>query len=451
MRILFGLPPGGCLSPGQQQRDVIIDTDPGVDDAFALLLAMRSPELNVLAVTVVAGNVPAPWDCPMRCAWSRLAAARKHRWRLGAPAPLTRRAVHAYYAHGTNGLGGVPFPEAKIKPVAEPATELIRRLVRERPGRVSIVTLGPLTNIALVLRADPELARMIPRIVMMGGSLSGGNTTPSAEFNIYFDPEAARVVFQSGIPLVMVGLDVTNKARLHEEHVKAMEAGGNPASEAAGKLGRSWMDRAKAHGPHRRLRHARSAGDGCVHRSVRRHAQEVLRGCRDGGRTHRRRDRGLGTSACAYLRAARRHSPIRSAIDDAPAQRGRSRRGRFAQILPPAASAGLPVIRRSKAPQEFLAETQRTQRKSKKQKSFQTILAVLCVLCVSARNVFKSRFPSLTLRARSYTSFAAATSSTANPSDLKIVTSQSLDAPCHVPAATSPTSATMWLAVNRPS
>jgi inosine-uridine nucleoside N-ribohydrolase len=247
MRILLGLLLIATFA-WAQQRDVIIDTDPGVDDAFALLLAMRSPELNVLAVTVVAGNVPSSVGLPNALRMVEIGGRPQTPVALGAPAPLTRRAVHAYYAHGTNGLGGVPFPEAKIKPVAEPATEIIRRLVRERPGRVSIVTLGPLTNIALALRADPELARMIPRIVMMGGSLSGGNTTPSAEFNIYFDPEAARVVFQSGIPLVMVGLDVTNKARLREEHVKAMEAGGNPASEAAGKLGRSWMDRAKALG-----------------------------------------------------------------------------------------------------------------------------------------------------------------------------------------------------------
>jgi len=247
MRFLFSLFLVSAMA-FSQTREIIIDTDPGVDDAFALLLALRSPELEILAVTVVAGNVPSSVGLPNALRMVEIGGRPQTPVAVGAAQPLTRRAVHAYYAHGSNGLGDVPFPEPSIKPVSENAVELIRRLVREKPGKVSIVTLGPLTNIALALRADPDLARMIPRVVMMGGSLSGGNTTPSAEFNFYFDPEAAHVIFHSGIPLVMVGLDVTQKARLQEEHVRAMENGGTPASEAAGKLGRSWMNRAKAMG-----------------------------------------------------------------------------------------------------------------------------------------------------------------------------------------------------------
>ncbi|MBI3665814.1 MAG: nucleoside hydrolase [Acidobacteria bacterium] len=235
------VPPQAAAEP----RDVIIDTDPGVDDAFALLLALRSPELRIRAVTVVAGNVPAPVGLGNALRMVEIGGRPDIPVALGAIKPLVRRLVLAYYAHGENGLGGLDFPEAKVKLVAEPATELIRRIVRQRPGQVSLITLGPLTNIALALRSDPELARMIPRLVLMGGSLSGGNVTPAAEFNIYVDPEAAHIVFHAGIPLVMVGLDVTRKAVLRDEHARALEAGQDAVSGAAARLARNGIERAQ--------------------------------------------------------------------------------------------------------------------------------------------------------------------------------------------------------------
>jgi inosine-uridine nucleoside N-ribohydrolase len=157
----------------------------------------------------------------------------------GAKAPLVRRLVSAAYAHGENGLGGAVFPEPKTKPVAEPAPEFIRQLVRKYPHEVTLITIGPLTNIATALNGDAELAGMVKSLVMMGGSLSGGNITPAAEFNIYVDPEAARIVFQSGIPITMVGLDVTRKTALTEDYVRQLEAGQNPVSQAAAKIARS--------------------------------------------------------------------------------------------------------------------------------------------------------------------------------------------------------------------
>src|SRR5438309_6181422 len=150
-----------------------------------------------------------------------------------------RRLVSAAYAHGENGLGGAVFPEPKIKQVAEPAAEFIRHIVRKYPNEVTLITIGPLTNVATALNADPELAGMIKSLVMMGGSLSGGNITPAAEFNIYVDPEAARIVFQSGIPITMVGLDVTRKTALTEAHVRQLEAGQNAVSQAAAKIARN--------------------------------------------------------------------------------------------------------------------------------------------------------------------------------------------------------------------
>ena len=218
---------------------VIIDTDPGVDDALALLLAMRSPELKIEAITPVAGNVPLELSLPNALRMVEIAGRTDIPVAVGAKTPLLRRLVTAAYAHGENGLGGAVFPEAKIKPVAEPAAKFISQIVRKYPGEVTLITIGPLTNIATALDMDSELARMVRSLVMMGGSLSGGNITPAAEFNVYVDPEAARIVFQSGIPITMVGLDVTRKTSLTDEHVKMLESGQNPVSQAAAKIARN--------------------------------------------------------------------------------------------------------------------------------------------------------------------------------------------------------------------
>ena len=218
---------------------VIIDTDPGVDDALALLLAMRSPELKIEAITPVAGNVPLELTLPNALRLVEIAGRTDIPVAAGARAPLLRRLVTATYAHGENGLGGAVFPEPTTKPVSESASEYIRHIVRKYPHEVTLITLGPLTNIATALNSDPELAGMVRGLTMMGGSLSGGNITPAAEFNIYVDPEAARIVFQSGIPITMVGLDVTRKTSLTEEHVRVLEAAQNPASQAAAKIGRN--------------------------------------------------------------------------------------------------------------------------------------------------------------------------------------------------------------------
>lgn len=229
-------------SPAAPRR-IILDTDPGIDDAMAILLTLRSPEIKIEAITPVSGNVPLELTLPNALRLVEIAGRTDIPVAAGASVPLVRNLITATYAHGENGLGGVDFPAPKIKPVNESATEIIRRIVRANPGEISIVAIGPLTNVAMALRADPELARMIPAIVLMGGSLSGGNVTPAAEFNFYVDPEAARIVFHSGIPITMVGLDVTRKVQLREEHVAALEAGKNPSSQAAGRIMRSTLER----------------------------------------------------------------------------------------------------------------------------------------------------------------------------------------------------------------
>jgi len=163
----------------------------------------------------------------------------------GARAPLRRRLVISTFAHGSNGLGDVEFPPPKIRPVEETATEIIHRIASGGPGEVSIVAVGPLTNVAAALLAYPSLARQIREIVLMGGSLSGGNMTPAAEFNMYVDPEAASIVFRSGVPVTMVGLDVTRKCTLTEEHVVALEAGSDAVSRTAARINRNALERSK--------------------------------------------------------------------------------------------------------------------------------------------------------------------------------------------------------------
>lgn len=233
--------------PGGSSR-VIIDTDPGVDDAFALLLAMRSPELQIEGITPVAGNVPLELTLSNALRMVEVAGRTNIPVAAGAGAPLMRRLVTATYAHGENGLGGTVFPEPKTKPVAQRAAEFIRDRVRKYPGEITLITLGPLTNIATALTMDGELAHLVRGLVMMGGSLSGGNITPAAEFNVYVDPEAARVVFQSGIAITMVGLDVTRKTTLTDAHVRTLEGEQNPVSQAAARIGRKAINHAREQG-----------------------------------------------------------------------------------------------------------------------------------------------------------------------------------------------------------
>src|SRR6476646_5520402 len=249
------VPPALAYDQGQsgQKMDggpfrVIIDTDPGVDDALALLLAMRSPELKIEGITPVAGNVPLSLTLPNALRMVEIAGRTDIPVAVGAKVPLVRRLVTAAYAHSENGLGGAVFPEPKTRPIAQPAAEFIRDTIRKYPGEVTLIPIGPLTNIAMALNLDAELASMVRGIVLMGGSLSGGNITPAAEFNIYVDPEAARIVFQSGIPITMVGLDVTRRTSLTDEHVRILQASQNPVSQAAAKIARNAIDHNREQG-----------------------------------------------------------------------------------------------------------------------------------------------------------------------------------------------------------
>ena len=196
------------------KHKIIIDTDPGQDDAVAILLALGSPEIEVLGITAVAGNVPLALTEKNARKICELAGRPDVRVFAGASRPMVRPLVTAEQVHGKSGLDGPDLPEPTMELQAQHAVDfLVETLMQEEAGTVTLCPLGPLTNIALALVREPRIASRIQRIVLMGGGFfEGGNTTPAAEFNIYVDPHAADVVFRSGVPIVMMPLDVTHKA-----------------------------------------------------------------------------------------------------------------------------------------------------------------------------------------------------------------------------------------------
>jgi len=202
---------GAGMTAASEARKVIIDTDPGADDALAILLALNSPELEVKALTVVAGNVVVEQGLANALRLVSLAGRCDVRVAKGASHPLVQKLVTAEFFHGANGLGNVelPAPACQTYPIFAP--DLIIEIVHQFPHQITLVPVGPLTNIALALRKDPSIVPLVKEIVLMGGAISGGNVTAAAEANIHNDPEAARAVFEAGWPLTMVGLNVTEK------------------------------------------------------------------------------------------------------------------------------------------------------------------------------------------------------------------------------------------------
>jgi purine nucleosidase len=205
-------------------RPIIIDCDPGHDDALAILLALASPdELEVLAITAVAGNVPLALTQANARKVVELAGRREVPVHAGCERPLVRRLVTAEYVHGQTGLDGADLPAPAVPLADGHAVDALIDLLRARPaGAVTLCPTGPLTNVAMALLKAPDIAPRIRQIVLMGGAVGEGNITPAAEFNIYVDPHAAKVVFEAGVPLVMHGLDVTHQALVTPERLAAI-------------------------------------------------------------------------------------------------------------------------------------------------------------------------------------------------------------------------------------
>ncbi len=216
-------------------KKVILDCDPGHDDALAIVLACAAEEIELLGITTVAGNQTV--DKTTRNALRVLTLiGMEVPVARGAARPLIRELVTAPEVHGETGLDGAELPEPAVGPREEHAVEFLIRTIRASPEPVVLVPTGPLTNVALALRIAPDIAERIERIVLMGGAARDSNVTPAAEFNIYVDPEAAHIVFSSGIAITMVGLDVTNRALLSPEEIERLARGGPVRRTFAGLL-----------------------------------------------------------------------------------------------------------------------------------------------------------------------------------------------------------------------
>jgi inosine-uridine nucleoside N-ribohydrolase len=221
-----------------ERTPIILDCDPGHDDAVALLLAAASPALDLRLVSVVAGNQTL--DRTVRNALSVLTAAGATHVPVaaGANRPLVRPRIVAGHIHGESGLDGPVLPEPGFAPSPRHAVELIIETILAGPEPITLVPVGPLTNIALALRLAPDIAFRIKEIVLMGGAIGLGNTTPAAEFNIHADPEAASIVFGSGVPLTMVGLDVTYQTQATPERRARIDGLNSPIAALVG----GWLD-----------------------------------------------------------------------------------------------------------------------------------------------------------------------------------------------------------------
>lgn len=217
---------------------LIIDTDPGQDDCIAILLALASPELQVLGLTTVAGNVAAPLTARNALRICELAKRSDLPVFAGCERPLLNQPYHSPEIHGESGLDGAHLPEPRMKLRPQHAVDWLVETLMARGDRATIIAaIAPLTNIAMALRREPKIANKIAKLVVMGGSLrAGGNMTPAAEFNVFVDPHAAAIVFDSGIEIALFPLDVTWKIRARPEHVDRLRASKSAAARTVADL-----------------------------------------------------------------------------------------------------------------------------------------------------------------------------------------------------------------------
>ncbi|WP_217544351.1 pyrimidine-specific ribonucleoside hydrolase RihA [Vibrio metschnikovii] len=217
-------------------RPIILDCDPGHDDAIALILACASPSLAIKAVTTSAGNQTPEKTLNNALRILTLLGRSDIPVAGGALKPLMRELIIADNVHGETGLDGPTLPDPSFAPQTEHAVELMANILRQSEQPVTLVPTGPLTNIALLLATHRDLIPKIEEIVLMGGGAETGNWSPAAEFNIYVDPEAAKLVFQSGIPITMCGLDVTHRAQIMDEDIERIRKIDNPIAGVVAEL-----------------------------------------------------------------------------------------------------------------------------------------------------------------------------------------------------------------------
>lgn len=218
---------------------LVIDCDPGQDDAIALLLAFAAPELfEILGITTVAGNVPVSLTSRNARAICTLAGRGDVPVYAGCEKPLVKAPASAEHVHGASGIDGAELPEPAVSLAPAHAVDFLVETLGGAKKPVTLLATGPQTNLASALSRTPAIGRNIERIVTMGGAIGPGNITPFAEFNVFVDPHAADIVFRSGIPIIMFGLDVTHQVIATEERIAAIRAQGSPVARAvAGMLG----------------------------------------------------------------------------------------------------------------------------------------------------------------------------------------------------------------------
>lgn len=218
-------------------RPLIIDCDPGVDDAIALLIALASPKtFNIVGITTVAGNVPLEFTTANALKICKLAGKPTVPVYAGCPRPMVRALHTATEIHGATGLQGTPLPEPSQAPQPQHGVDFLIETLLTATAPITLATLGPLTNVAIALIKAPQIAQNVAEIVAMGGAITHGNVTPSAEFNIYVDPHAAQVVFDAGIPTTLITLDTTHQVLTTPQRLSTLRQIGTPVATAAADL-----------------------------------------------------------------------------------------------------------------------------------------------------------------------------------------------------------------------
>jgi pyrimidine-specific ribonucleoside hydrolase len=218
-----------------QRRPVVLDVDTGIDDALAIMLAVAHPGLDVRGITCVGGNVPLAQVVENTLGVLALMGADVP-VAAGMTEPLLQPPQHASHVHGANGIADIELPAHRMRPVEEHAVELLRRTIVESSTPVTLISLAPLTNIAVLLRMHPEVTEHLERIVVMGGAIGHGNATAVAEFNVWHDPEAAEVVFRSSVPTTMYGLEPFYRVAIDGDRIAAFAGSAVPRARFAGRM-----------------------------------------------------------------------------------------------------------------------------------------------------------------------------------------------------------------------
>ena len=229
-------------------RRVIIDTDPGTDDAMAIILALNSPEFKVEALTVVPGNVDSQQGLENALKIVSLAGRCDVTVARGAQHPLNQKLITAQFWHGKNGLANVELPASKCKADPRFGPDLIIEMIHKYPHEITLIPVGPLTNIALAVSKDPSITSLVKDIVIMGGSIGGGNVNGAAEANIYNDPEAAQIVFNAGWMVTMVGSDVGERTLITRKYLAELQSSHGPQSDFIAKIADFYLTRSEKSG-----------------------------------------------------------------------------------------------------------------------------------------------------------------------------------------------------------